>query len=301
MNQSSLRVGVDFGGTKIEIAAIDAENRVVFRKRTPTPSAYMDAIEALRRLVDDVEGAGVAVSRIGLGHPGSERPDTRRVSGSNTQYLNGALLRDDLEQSLKRPVRLANDADCFALAEARAGAGAGCRNVFGVIVGTGCGGGVVIDGRLLPAASGAGGEWGHSPLPYMTAEERAAPPCWCGAHGCMETWVSGPAIAADYARHTGTTLSTDAIATKAAAGDADAQRALDRAADRLGRGLASIVNVLDPDIVVLGGGVSNIAALYEPTLNTLRKRSFTPEPKTRLVKNALGDSAGVIGAAWLWD
>jgi fructokinase len=238
---------------------------------------------------------------VGIGIPGSESPKTGLIRNANSTWLNGRPLRQDLEAALARPVRLANDANCFALSEARDGAGAGAQVVFGVILGTGCGGGVVVDGRLLEGASRVAGEWGHASLPWPRYQEaREAPACWCGKRGCLETWISGPAFARWASEALGEILSAEAIAARAAAGDVEAEACLDRLFDRIARGLAMVANVIDPDVVVLGGGLSNIKGIAESVEAKLKAYAFGDVMATRVVGNRFGDSSGVRGAAWLW-
>lgn len=295
-----IRIGVDFGGTKIEAAALDASGAIVARLREPTPGDYPAALAAIQALVRRTEADAGAAQAIGFAIPGSLSPADGRVRNANTTWLNGRPFRQDLERTLGRPVRIANDANCFALSEASDGAGAGARTVFGVIVGTGCGGGVVIDGQLLQGANGIAGEWGHTPLPWPDAAEHPGPACWCGRRGCLETWISGTAFEEDFARTTGKSLSARLIVTAARGGDGDARAALDRYVDRLARGLAVIADVLDPDVVVLGGGMSNVDELYAELPPLLARRMFSDLCLTRIERARHGDSSGVRGAAWLW-
>ena len=296
-----MRVGIDLGGTKIEGLALDAQGRERGRKRVSSPPAYEDAIAAIRDLVAALETeSGEPVRAVGVGMPGSISPATGLARNGNSVWLNGKPFAKDLAAALSIPVRAENDANCFALSEATDGAGVGAQGVFGVILGTGCGGGVVIGGRVLTGAAGVAGEWGHNPLPWQTPEEYPGPLCWCGKHGCMETWVSGPAIAKDHARVTGETLTTKEIGARADAGDAAARATLERLADRLARGLAAIINVIDPEIIVLGGGVSNIKRIYPAVNGLLPRYVFSDHVATNVVPNRHGDSSGVRGAAWLW-
>lgn len=298
-----MRIGVDLGGTKTEIAALDATGAVRFRRRVPTPVAdgYDAVLRALVRLVDAAEAAlGRAFERVGVGTPGSLSPATGLLRNANSTLLNGRPLDRDLAGALGRPVRIANDANCFALSEATDGAAAGAPVVFGVIVGTGTGGGVVVDGRLLDGRNGVAGEWGHTPLPWPEGDEAPGPACWCGRRGCVETWLSGPGLAADHARRTGERLEGAALAARAAAGDAAARGTLARHADRFARALAVVIDVLDPDVVVLGGGVSRLEHLYEAIPAAWGAHVFGDVVRTRLVPAAHGDSSGVRGAAWLW-
>jgi fructokinase len=296
-----MRIGIDLGGTKIEGLVIDRAGQARARRRIATPHGYEGSIAAIVELVAALEAEVEApVRAVGVGMPGSISPATGLARNGNSTWLNGRPFARDLEAALGRPVRCANDANCFALSEAADGAAAGAEIVFGVILGTGCGGGVVIDGRVRDGASGVAGEWGHNPLPWPSAEELQIAPCWCGRRGCMETWVCGPALAADHARVSGQTLKAPDIAAAAAAGDAAAQASLERWSDRLARGLASIINVIDPQVIVFGGGLSNIPALYDDVPPRLLQYVFSDFVAAKLVKNMHGDSSGVRGAAWLW-
>jgi fructokinase len=287
-----MRLGIDLGGTKTEILALDGA-REVLRRRIATPREYDGTIAAIRTLVAE---SGVDAP-VGIGIPGTETADGT-IKNANSTWLNGRPLRADLESALGRPVRLANDANCFALSEATDGAGAGAGVVFGVIAGTGLGGGVVVHGKVIGGAHGVSGEWGHIPLPAPSPEElRDAPPCYCGKRGCLEVWCSGPGLAADFARVTGRAMGAEEIAAGA---EPDAVAAMGRQIDRLARGLANICNILDPDVIVLGGGLSNIARLYDELPPLVEKYGFTLGAPPRIVKNKHGDSSGVRGAAWLW-
>jgi fructokinase len=293
-----VRIGVDLGGTKIEAIAIADDRREMFRRRVPTPRGDYDAtLAAIAGLVDDVERAVGRRGTVGVGIPGVISPATGLVKNANSTWLNGRALADDLPRRLGRPVRFANDANCFALSEATDGAGAGCDVVFGVIVGTGVGGGIVVRGRVLVGANGIGGEWGHNPLPAPRDEERPGPPCYCGRRGCIETFLSGPALSADYDGAT----AAEEIARRAAGGEARAGEALARYEDRLARALATVVNVLDPDVIVVGGGLSNIDGLYSSIPARWTPHVFSDRVTTRLVRAQHGDSSGTRGAAWLWD
>lgn len=297
-----LCIGVDLGGTKIESALLDSHGNFVARLRKPSPPGYEAGIRAIAGLVAEItQGRGLELAPVGLGIPGSESPKTGLIRNANSTWLNGRPLRQDLEAALARRVRLANDANCFALSEAKDGAGAGAQVVFGVILGTGCGGGVVVDGRLLEGAARVAGEWGHISLPWPRYQEtREAIPCWCGKRGCLETWISGPAFARWGGEALGEPLNAETIAERAAGGDGDAQACLDRLYDRIARGLAVVVNVLDPDVIVLGGGLSNIRGLAEAVEAKLATYAFGDVMATRVVTNRFGDSSGVRGAAWLW-
>lgn len=291
-----IRFGIDFGGTKIEAAALDAKGQFVARVRKPNPGNYKDALDVVAELVKDAECmAGATCARLGMGIPGSISPRSGLIRNANSTYLNGQRFGEDLSQRLTRPVRLANDANCLALSEAADGAGAGARVVFAVIIGTGCGGGVVVDGRIIDGHNGFGGEWGHMPLPWPKPEEYPGPECWCGRKGCMEKWVSGPAFSRDAGFPTGQ-ATMDAIQS----GDASAAAALDRYVDRLSRGLAAICDVIDPDVIVLGGGMSNVDALYERLPAAIAPHVFSDVFETPVKKAVHGDSSGVRGAVWLW-
>ena len=294
-----IRIGVDFGGTKIEAAALEADGSIPVRLRAPNPGTYEAAVAAVGGLVEQVEAAaGVSGATVGMGVPGSISPRTGLIRNANSTWLNGRPFRQDLEARLGRPVRVENDANCFALSEAPEEAGA--HGVFGVILGTGVGGGLVIDGRIVGGANGVGGEWGHTPLPWQTAQEHPGPQCWCGRRGCMEVWVSGKAFEADYVRGGGEALHADAIVARARSGEATARAALNRYVDRLGRGLAVVADVCDPDVFVLGGGMSNVDELYAQIPAVLARNLFSDVCVTRIEKARHGDSSGVIGAARLW-
>lgn len=289
------RIGIDLGGTKIEGVTLGPDGAIRDRRRAATPRAYAATIEAIAGLVAALEGGGGPLP-VGVGIPGSPSPATGLIRNANSTWLNGRPLGADLSAALAREVRLANDANCFALSEATDGAGAGANSVFGVILGTGVGGGIVIDGRIVHGAVGVGGEWGHTPLPWMSPQEHPGRDCWCGRTGCIETWLSGPGWTAwdDFGR------TPQEIVEAAAAGDASAERSLARYADRLGRALGMIVSILDPEVIVLGGGLSNIDALYDLVPQVMARWAFSDTVATRIVRNAHGDSSGVRGAAWLW-
>ncbi|MEL6196279.1 MAG: ROK family protein [Pseudomonadota bacterium] len=296
-----LRVGVDLGGTKIEAVALGPGDRVMARERAPTPrDDYVAIVATIARLVDRVEvSAGGRALGIGIGIPGSFSPATGLVRNANTTVLIGKPLDSDLQAALDRPVRLENDANCFALAEARAGAARGYSIVCGLILGTGAGSGIVIDGRIHVGPNRIAGEWGHTPLPRPNASERPGPRCYCGRYGCLELWVSGTGLERDYAG-AGSRVPGQEILRRAGAGETAAREAMARHLDRLGRGLSLIVNILDPDAIVIGGGLSNLGHLYRDLREATRPHVFSDCFETPILKNALGDSAGVIGAAWLW-
>lgn len=302
-----IRIGVDVGGTKIEALALDETGREVFRKRVATPpGSYEDIVRALVALVQEVDrGCGVRGS-LGFGIPGIRSPATGLVKNANLTRLNGHALDDDLERALGRPVRLANDANCFALSEASDGAasaaelGAAEATVFGVILGTGTGGGVVVQGRSLVGPDAIAGEWGHNPLPWPSEDDWPLEPCWCGLSGCIEAYLSGPALGRDYQRRSGTVASGEQVAIRAEAGDPLAHAALVLYCDRLARALASVINLLNPDAIVLGGGVSNVAMLYDRVPQLWQRHVFSDVVTTRLLRARHGAASGVRGAAWLW-
>jgi fructokinase len=292
-----IRIGVDFGGTKIEAAALDAEGRIQARVRAPSPGTYEASLGAVRDLVAEAERqAGVSGASVGLGIPGSPNPATGLIRNANSTHLNGKPLQADLERVLGRPVRLANDANCLALSEAADGAGRGAGVVFAAILGTGCGAGVTVDGRLVEGLNGVAGEWGHTPLPWPTAEEWPGPECWCGHQGCLELWISGTGLGRSWRG------GADGRATIAAmrAGEAAARTAFEAYIDRLGRALAVICNILDPDVIVLGGGMSNVDEFYGRLPAAIAPHVFSDVFETPVRKAQHGDSSGVRGAAWLW-
>lgn len=293
-----MRIGIDLGGTKIELIALDATGQTMTRTRVPTPQ--QDYPATLRAVADLVRAAETTLGRkgsVGVGMPGAVSALTGRIKNANSTCLNGQDLQGDLSALLARPVRLANDANCFALSEATDGAGRGAPVVFGVILGTGVGGGIVVHGTLIEGVNRISGEWGHNP---MAGEAGELPPCYCGRAGCVETFLSGPGMAQDHARHGGTLLSAYDIAHAAHQGDPAARAALARYTTRLARALAGVINVLDPDVIVLGGGLSGMDALYDTLPTALRAHVFSDELRTRVCKNLHGDSSGVRGAAWLW-
>ena len=284
-----LRIGVDLGGTKIEAIALDADGREVFRKRISTPRGdYGATIKAVSNLVGEA-GQG----SVGIGIPGALSQVTGLVKNANSTWLIGRPLKQDLEAALGRPVTLENDANCFALSEAVDGAGKGAAAVFGVILGTGVGGGIVVDGRVLTGANAIAGEWGHNPLPLPTAEDLPLPSCYCGRKGCIETYLSGPGLARDYEKATGQRLAPEKVVLH--------DETMARYAERLARSLASVINVLDPEVIVLGGGISNVAALYTEVPRLWTRYVFSDHVATRLTPPVHGDSSGVRGAAWLWQ
>jgi len=297
-----LRIGVDLGGTKIEIAAFDAEGRERLRRRIDTPAGdYEATVEAIARLVHDAERELGGRGTVGIGTPGATSRATGLIRNANSTCLNGRDLQGDLERALGRAVRLANDANCFALAEAIDGAARGAAVVFGVILGSGVGGGIVVDGHVLTGANAIAGEWGHNPLPLPRAEDLPLPACYCGRQGCIETYLSGPGMEADHARRNGGRIAAAEIARRAQAGEAACDATLARYEERLARALAGVINIVDPEVIVLGGGLSNIRRLYERVPSIWSACVFSDEVRTRLVPPMHGDSAGVRGAAWLWN
>ncbi len=290
-----MRLGVDFGGAKIEAALLDSQGEIRSRQRVPNPGDYQAAVRAVADLTSAIEQEADARAKvIGVAMPGSLSPLTGLVRNANSVWLNGRPFFEDLKNALARPVRLENDANCFALSEAVDGAAAGARVVFGVIVGTGCGGGVIVDGKVMAGASGIGGEWGHTPLPWARADE-APVRCWCGRRGCLETWISG----SGFKRWAG--ISARQADAAAREGDAKARLALDHLADKIARGLAVMIDILDPDVIVFGGGVSNVDALYASIRGKLIAHVFSDFIAAKIVKNKHGDSSGVRGAAWLFS
>lgn len=296
-----VRIGVDFGGTKIEVAALGIDGAFLSRLRAPNPGSYDNAILTVKDLIARTEAAVGSAASIGLGVPGSVSPTTGLMRNANSVYLNGRRFGEDLSLALGRPVRLANDANCLALSEAVDGAAAGARTAFAIIIGTGCGGGLVVNGKLIEGANGIAGEWGHVPLPWPRADEIPGPACWCGQSGCLETWVSGTGLRRDHAAVTGRERDGEWIIQAARDGDAGAASAMDRYIHRLGRAMAMISNIVDPDVFVLGGGLSNVAELYVRLEEAMRPFIFCDRWQARIVPAQWGDSSGVRGAARLWQ
>ena len=295
-----LRFGVDLGGTKIEIVALGPDGRELRRRRVATPREdYHAILGVVAALVHEVEAELGERGSVGVGTPGSISRATGLLRGSNSVCLNGKPIRADLEALLAREVRITNDADCFALSEASDGAGAGAEVVFGVILGTGVGAGIVVRGALLTGPNAIAGEWGHNPLPWPRDDERPGHPCFCGHSGCIETWLSGPGIERDHLRATGEALKAHEIGARAAIGDAGCTATLERYEERLARSLAHVINLLDPDVIVLGGGMSNVERLYVNVPRLWAPWVFSDRVDTRLVRHKYGDSSGVRGAAWL--
>ncbi len=295
-----IRIGVDFGGTKIEAAALDADGRFLARVRRPNPGDYEAALATVRDLVAEAEKEAGQSGGIGIGAPGSVSLKSGLMRNANSVYLNGRPFREDLARALGRPIRMANDANCLALSEAADGAAAGGGVVFAAILGSGCGGGLVAHGSLIEGRNGVGGEWGHNPLPWPRPDELPPPVCWCGKPGCLELYISGRGLEADHSRSGGETLNGEGVVAAARTGDARARAALDRYVDRLARALATVVNLVDPDVIVLGGGMSNVDELYAHLPATIPPYVFADACETPIVAAAHGDSSGVRGAAWLW-
>ncbi len=297
-----MQIGIDLGGTKTEGIGLEGDRVVAPRRRVATRPDYAATLDSIARLVDEIEAEAGRTGSVGVGIPGTVSRTTQLVKNANSTWLNGRPLLFDLEARLGRPVRIANDANCFALSESIDGAGQGFETVFGVILGTGVGGGISIRQRIHEGPNQIAGEWGHNPLPWMTEEERAAAPrCYCGKCGCVETFLSGPAFERDYARVAGAARSSEDIVRAAAGGDTPAVRALERYHDRLARALAGVINLLDPDVVVLGGGMSNLPDLPSAVAAILPRFVFSDAVVTKVLLNARGDSSGVRGAAWLWS
>jgi fructokinase len=296
-----LRIGIDLGGTKIEGAAVDVSGSVRVRRRAATPAQnYRATIEVIVALIGAIEREIGATASVGIGIPGAVSPTTGLVKNANSTWLIGRPLQRDLETALGRPARLANDANCFALSEATDGAGASKETVFGVILGTGVGGGLAVRRRILVGANAIAGEWGHNPLPWPAPDETPGPRCYCGRSGCLESFLSGPALVADHRRHSGQSLSAPEIVEAAKGGDPECRATLGRYMDRLARGLASVINLIDPDAIVLGGGLSGISELYDQVPLLWTRYIFSDQVVTPLFPPVHGDSSGVRGAAWLW-
>jgi fructokinase len=307
MMSARQRIGIDLGGTKIAITVLAPSGEEVFTRRIATPRGdYAASLRAIAELVAEAETRlhCVGEASVGVAMPGSLSPRTGRVQNANSVWLNGQRLDADLQAALGRPVRLANDANCLALSEAADGAGAGAQSVFGVILGTGCGGGLVIGGRLVNGPLGITGEWGHNGLPWPEPSEVPGPECWCGLHGCMETWVAGPSLHRDYLEHGGEmskAATGDAVAALAAEGDDAASAAMQRHASRLARGLASVMNLLDPHVIVMGGGLSRLAHLYQTLPRLMAPFIFAEHREVTIRPPKHGDASGGRGAARLWD
>jgi fructokinase len=293
-------IGIDLGGTKVEIIAMDEAGKELIRRRRPTPREdYEGTLALIAAMVGEVEDELATRATVGVGHPGAISPATGLIKNANSTWLNGRPFDRDLMHRLERPVAFANDANCLALSEATDGAGAGAAVVFAVILGTGVGGGVVVHGHVLGGPNAIAGEWGHNPLPWPRDDERPGRLCYCGLHGCIETWLSGVGLAADHAAITGERVPGPTIVERATAGDPAALASIERYEDRLARGLASVMNLLDPEVIVLAGGVSNVTRLYEKVPARWARYVFSDAVRTRLRPPVHGDSTGVRGAAWL--
>jgi len=296
-----MRIGVDLGGTKIEAIALGSDGTILARHRVPTPVGdYAGTIDAVAGLVSTIERQLGDAGSVGVGTPGAISSRTGLIKNSNSTVLIGKRLDQDLAAKLQRPVRLANDANCFALSEAADGAGAGAHVVFGVILGTGVGGGIVVERKILVGRNDIAGEWGHNPLPWPRADELPGAPCYCGKAGCIETFLSGPGLARTYQAAAGKLLTAEDVARAAAAGEPVATACLDLYADRLARALTAVINIVDPDVIVLGGGLSNIGRLYDELPARIAGYAFSDAIDTPIVRARHGDSSGVRGAAWLW-
>lgn len=295
-----MRIGIDVGGTKIEIIALADDGTELARRRIPTPDNYAGCLTAIAGLVDWIEAETGERGTVGVGMPGTISPFTGLAKNANSTWLNGRPFDRDLARALRREVRCANDANCLAVSEATDGAAAGARIVFAVIIGTGTGAGIAIGGQVHHGQNGVGGEWGHNSLPWPTADESPGPDCYCGKQGCLETWISGTGLELDHRRRTGQRTNGVDIVAAAAAGNEAAEESLRRYTDRLTRGLAHVVNLLDPDVIVLGGGMSNVERLYRDVPGHLASAVFGGEASTPIRRAAHGDSSGVRGAAWLW-
>jgi fructokinase len=296
-----MRLGIDLGGTKTAAIVLDDQGRTVWESRKPTPrDDYQATLELIAGLVGEGERAAGSPCSVGIGMPGAISPSTGLVKNANSTWLNGRPLGQDIERRLGREVRLANDANCLAVSEATDGAAAGVDVVFGVILGTGVGGGIVVRGTLVTGANAIAGEWGHNPLPSPEDDERPGPPCYCGRRGCLETFLSGPGLASDYRDRAGEAVTGEAVVARAAAGDPVAQAVLERWTTRLARALASVINVLDPDVIVIGGGLSRLEHIYTRVPDIWGAWVFSDRVSTTLVQAKFGDASGVRGAAWLW-
>jgi fructokinase len=298
--EDMIQIGVDFGGTKIEAAALNAEGAFLARIRAPNPGSYDAALRTVQELVQQAEAMAGARGTVGIGTPGSISPRTRLMRNANSVWLNGRDLYADLSAALKRPVRIANDANCLALSEVVDGAAAGSKVAFAVVLGTGCGGGLVINQQLVEGANGIGGEWGHIPLPNPQGDEQTAPLCWCGHHGCLEMWISGSGLERDYQSTHGKKRAAEEVIGLMREGDEQARASFHRYSDRLARALATVCNIVDPDTIVFGGGLSNVSELFTALRASIGSYVFSDTWATKLVAARWGDSSGVRGAARLW-
>lgn len=298
---TQIRIGIDLGGTKIEAIALDAQGKELFRKRISTPQDdYTATLTSIESLVKEIQTSLNKTASIGIGIPGAISPATGLVKNANSTCLNGEPLLQDLTQLLQQPVRITNDANCFVMSEATDGAAKDTAVVFGVIIGTGTGGGIIVDGKILTGVNAIGGEWGHNPLPWPRDEELPGPECYCGKQGCIETFLSGPGFTRDHLSHGGQGETPAEILAQSENNDALAMASLERYENRMARALASIINVIDPEVIVLGGGMSNIKRLYDSVPRLWGKYVFSDHVDTKLVPPMYGDSSGVRGAAWLW-
>lgn len=295
-----MRIGIDLGGTKIEALAIDDRGAEMMRQRVPTPREYDETVRAVAGLVSGLEAGTGQTGTVGVGIPGSISKVSGLVKNSNCLWLNGRRFDADLSAALEREVRVENDANCFAVSEATDGAAAGKHVVFGVILGTGCGGGVAVDGRSISGLNGVAGEWGHNPLPWAMPEEYPGPVCFCKKHGCLERWISGTGVELDYMNVTGISRSAREIVEDFDRGEAEALATMERFEDRLARALSQVINILDPDAIVIGGGLSNFDHLYQTVPKRLAQYVFGNEASTPVLRAVHGDASGVRGAAWLW-
>lgn len=297
-----MRLGIDLGGSKIEIIALAEDGRQLLRRRVATPQGdYQATLTSIAGLVEGAESELGRRGSVGIGIPGAESLTSGLIKNANSTCLIGQALKHDLQALLQREIRLANDANCFALSEAVDGSGRDAGIVFGIILGTGVGGGIVINGQVLTGANAIAGEWGHNPLPLPGANDLPLPACYCGRHGCIETYLSGPALAADHLARSGQSLSTSAIDSRATAGDSACEATLQRYEARLGRALANVINILDPQVIVLGGGLSGLQRLYANLPGRCAPHVFSDTFYTRILSPTHGDSSGVRGAAWLWN
>lgn len=297
-----MRIGIDLGGTKTELIALDKIGKALLRLRKPTPAGnYKETIALIRSMVLQAESELACRASVGIGTPGAASARTGLMKNCNSTCLNGQPLQQDLEHALQRKIRISNDANCFALSEAVDGAASDARVVFGVILGTGVGGSIIVDRQVLEGINRITGEWGHNPLPQPSPHEQPGPACYCGRHGCIETWLSGPGMSRDHYRTTGNSHSAEQIAQLARQGDPACTQTMARYVDRLARALAGVINILDPDVIVLGGGLSNIDILYQQLPQRWGKYIFSDAVSTRLLSPLHGDSSGVRGAAWLWE
>jgi fructokinase len=297
-----IRIGIDMGGTKMEAIALTDDGRIIARRRVPTPRGdYQGTLDALAGLVETLESETGERATVGVGIPGTISPATGLVKNANSIWLIGHPLEQDLSARMGKPVRLANDANCFALSEASDGAGEGAAVVFGVIVGTGTGGGIVVNGHVITGANAVAGEWGHNPMPWPQPEEWPGPECYCGRHGCIESFLSGPGLARDHDAVTGERLTSEQIVERASNLDAAAEATLQRYEERMARALSAVINLLDPDVIVLGGGLSKLERLYRNVPPRLGRWVFTDRVDSKLLPPRHGDASGVRGAAWLWQ